>query len=203
MAISTLGYALLGLLARTPLAGSELLQQMQGPVRFFWWARHSQIYPELARLEAAGLVTHEVVPQQDRPAKKVYAPTPAGVATLRAWVTAPTEPTPIRDELVLKAFSVWLADPAAAAALFREQEQQHRERLAQYEGFRRDIETHWHPALDHPDSPEWATYATLQRGLGYEREAAAWCGWMAEQLERSAADGAEAASDEPRSHDEA
>lgn len=201
MAITTLGYALLGLLARMPLAGSELLQQMQGPVSFFWWARHSQIYPELARLEAAGLVGHEVVPQRDRPAKKVYTPTPAGLATLRAWVTAPTEPTAIRDELVLKAFSVWLADPAAAAALFREQERRHREQLAQYERFRADIETHWEAALERPDLPEWATYATLRRGLGFEREAAAWCGWMAEQLERRAANRAAAPPLELGSHD--
>jgi DNA-binding PadR family transcriptional regulator len=83
---STLGYALLGLLAREPLSGYDLAQQMKGPVAFFWQAQHSQIYPELARLEKDGLVQFEVVPQYDRPAKKVYAPTEAGRAALRAWV---------------------------------------------------------------------------------------------------------------------
>jgi DNA-binding PadR family transcriptional regulator len=183
MSIGTLGYALLGLLARTPLSGYELTRQMNGPVRFFWWARHSQIYPELARLEAAGLVTHEVVPQADRPAKKVYTPTDAGLTALRTWATSPTEPVAVRDELVLKAYSVWLADPAAAAALFREHERIHRRQLAEYERIHAELQRHWGPLLTRTDTPEWGAYATLRRGLGYEREAAAWCAWMADQLE--------------------
>lgn len=189
MAIGTLGYALLGLLARAPQSGYELAQRMHEPVGFFWWTRHSQIYPELARLEAAELVTHEVVPQQDRPAKKVYTPTDAGLAALRAWVTAATELGAIRDELVLKAYSVWLAEPAAAAALFREQERLHRDRLAEYDRFREEMEQRWHERLTRPDTPEWATYATLRRGLGYEQATAARCGWMAEALEGASGTG--------------
>ena len=183
MTASALGYALLGLLARSPLSGYDLAQQMKGTVAFFWQARHRQIYPELARLEQAGLVAHEVVPQRDRPDKKVYAPTPAGLEALRRWATAPAEPHAVRDELVLKAHSLWLADPAAGAALVREQERQHRAQLACYEDYRAEMEQHCGPALLRPDTPEWATYATLRRGLGYERELADWCAWVADQLE--------------------
>src|SRR5262245_57241244 len=120
MHVATLGYALLGLLARGALSGYDLARQMKRPVGYFWQARHSQIYPELARLEARGLVTHQVVEQHDRPDKKVYAISEAGRVALQAWLTAPLEEPPVRDELVLRAFSVWLADPLAAAALFRE-----------------------------------------------------------------------------------
>lgn len=184
MAVATLGYALLGLLARGSLSGYELAQRMNGTVRFFWQARHSQIYPELARLEAAGFVTHEVVPQQTRPDKKVFTPTPAGLDALRRWATAPVEPLAVRDELVLKAFCLWLADRPAAVALFREQERLHRDQLAEYEGFRTEMEQGCAAALRRTDSPGWATYITLRRGLGYEREAAEWCGWVADELER-------------------
>lgn len=180
---STLAYALLGLLARGPLSGYELAQQMKAPVGYFWRARHSQIYPELARLQRAGWVTHEVVPQVDRPTKKVYAVTPAGLDALRAWVTAPSEPLVVRDELVLKAFSLWLVDPSAAAALFREQERLHREQLARYQGFRDEMEQRCADDLTRVDSSIWATYATLQRGLSYELSTAEWCGWIADQLE--------------------
>ena len=55
---STLGYAILGLLADGPQTGYDLTRRMERPVGFYWTARHSQIYPELARLEAAGLVRH-------------------------------------------------------------------------------------------------------------------------------------------------
>ena len=56
--MTTLGYALLGLLARRALSGYDLAREMKRPVGYFWQARHSQIYPQLARLEALGLVAH-------------------------------------------------------------------------------------------------------------------------------------------------
>jgi Virulence activator alpha C-term len=34
-------------------------------------------------------------------------------------------------------------------------------------------------------TPEFATYATLRRGIGYENELAEWCAWLAADLERS------------------
>ncbi|MCA1730347.1 MAG: hypothetical protein LC751_13325 [Actinobacteria bacterium] len=45
---------------------------------------------------------------------------------MKAWVAEPPTPRAVRDEMVLKAYSVWLVDPEEALALFREQEQQHR-----------------------------------------------------------------------------
>jgi DNA-binding PadR family transcriptional regulator len=189
--VPTLGYALLGLLARGALSGYDLARQMKRPVGYFWQARHSQIYPELARLEAQGLVAHHVVEQHDRPDKKVYAITEAGRAALRAWVTAPLEEPPVRDELVLRAFSVWLADPPAAAALFREHARRHEARLARY----REIEAQMvRDATGVPPvgTPEFAAYAALQRGIGRVREYAAWCCWVADQLEAAATEGGDA-----------
>src|SRR5688500_16777052 len=96
---SALGFALLGALARGPSSGYEVAQMMKQPVGYFWHARHSQIYPELAALEARGLVTHKVVEQRDRPAKKVYSLTRAGRSALREWVTSPLDVPAVRDEL--------------------------------------------------------------------------------------------------------
>ncbi len=120
-----MGYAILGLLSRGALSGYDLKQRMERPVGFFWEARHSQIYPELARLEGEGLVSHRLVEQKGRPDKKVYEITPAGLAALKEWVTAPLEPRTVRDELVLKAYSLWLADREKALLLFREQRRLH------------------------------------------------------------------------------
>ncbi len=159
---------------------------MRERVRFFWQARHSQIYPELARLEGEGLVTHRVVEQRDRPDKKVYEITNAGLEVLREWVTAPAEPRAARDELVLKAYSIWLADSEKAVALFREQQRLHKERLLGYEERRSWMEKEWGEDLRRVDSPRFASYASLQRGILYERGYAEWCGWIADQLERDA-----------------
>lgn len=183
MQVTTLGYALLGLLAREALSGYDLAQLLRGRVAFFWSARHSQIYPELARLEEAGLVRHEVVPQADRPDKKVYTIAEAGLAALRAWVTAPVAPAATRDELVLKAYSLWLADPREAAALLREQERRHREHQVEYEARLARLEAAFGARLRRPGGPPFATFIALSRGIGYEREYADWCGWVADLLD--------------------
>lgn len=182
---TTLGYALLGLLARGDRSGYDLAQGLKKPVGFFWYAQHSQIYPELARLEAASLIHHTRVEQSDRPDKKVYHLTPSGTEALRTWLEAPTEITLKRDELVLKAFSIWLAAPAIAATMMREHAQAHATRQAEYEQHLAHIEAGAGDEMWNPHSPWFGIHAALRRGIGYEREYSAWCEWMAECLSRT------------------
>src|SRR5918998_803215 len=128
-----LGFAILGLLSREELSGYDVAGRMRARVGHFWEARHSQIYPELARLEEGGLVTHWVVEQRDRPDKKVYRITPSGLEALERWVTEPPATRPARDELVLKAYSLWLAEPWGGFAVLRGEERRAEERLLEYE----------------------------------------------------------------------
>ena len=181
--MTTLGYAILGLLSREALSGYDLTRRMRGRVGYFWSARHSQIYPELARLEEGGYVTHSVVEQRERPDKKVYEITGKGLRVLEEWVVEPPAPKPTKDELVLKAYSVWLAEPERAARLFRGEEMRHGEQLAHYEELRAWMEDEWGEDLTRPDSPRFATYATLRRGIIYERGSAEWCRWVADSIE--------------------
>jgi len=182
--MTTLGYAILGLLSREELSGYDLTRRMAGQVGYFWSARHSQIYPELAKLEDGGHVTHIVVEQTERPDKKVYKITAEGLDTLKEWVMQPPVSRPIRDELTLKAYSVWLADKEEAARLFREEELRHEEQLNHYEELRAWMEDEWGGYLASPDDPRFASYATLRRGIGYEKEYAEWCRWVADSIER-------------------
>jgi DNA-binding PadR family transcriptional regulator len=181
--MTTLGYAILGLLCREELSGYDLTQRMKGRVGYFWSARHSQIYPELARLEEGGYVAHSVVEQQERPDKKVYEITAEGLGALKEWVVQPPEPKPSRDELVLKAYSIWLADPDEAARLFRGEELRHEEQLAHYEELEAWMEGEWGEDLTRPDNPRFATHAALRRGIIYERGSAEWCRWVAKSIE--------------------
>ena len=171
---------------REPLSGYDLKRRMEERVGFFWSARHSQIYPELARLEKEGMLAHKVVEQSARPDKKVYEATSTGLEALKEWVTAPVEPRPVRDELVLKAYSLWLAEPEKALTLFKEQERRHEEQLQQYEEVRSWMEREWQGDLKRLDSPRFASYAALRRGILYEREYAEWCRWVADRLEKDA-----------------
>src|SRR4028119_1933216 len=134
--MTTLGFAILGLLARESLSGYDLTQRMKGRVGFFWGAGHSQIYPELARLEEGGFVTHSVVEQRERPNKKVFEITQRGLEALKGWATEPPPRKPPKDELTLKAYSVWLADGAEAAGVFSDEGRRHEEQLARGAGVR-------------------------------------------------------------------
>lgn len=182
---STLGYALLGLLARGGRSGYDLAQGLKDPVGFFWHAQHSQIYPELARLEAAGLVSPTLVEQSGRPDKKIYRQTPAGRKALRAWLEAPVDVPRPRDELVLKAYSIWLADPEAAADTMREHARAHAAHLAEFERRLECIERDAGDEIWRPDSRWFGVHAVLRRGIGFEREYVEWCEWMERVLLRA------------------
>ena len=174
----------MGLLSREELSGYDLKRWMERPLGYFWSAKHSQIYPELARLEGEGFVTHRVVEQSGKPDKKVYRITPAGLVALGEWVVRLPESRPVRDELTLKAYSVWLANEEEAARLFRDEGLRHEEQLAHYEELRTWMEDEHETEVRDPDSPWFASYATLRRGIGYEKEYAEWCRWMADSVRR-------------------
>src|SRR3954453_19280107 len=55
----TVAYSLLCQLAKESLTGYELSRRMRGGVSNYWSAPHSQIYPQLGKLVAAGWVTYE------------------------------------------------------------------------------------------------------------------------------------------------
>jgi DNA-binding PadR family transcriptional regulator len=176
--ISRLGYAILALLARQPSTGYELSARARRPLGYFWSARHSQIYPELQRLLAASLVRFDAAPGPGPRDKKVYALTDAGMETLREWVIQAPESAYARDDLLLKAYAAWTADPATAGLLFAGQIARHQERLRDHESDWRRVESRHNdgpPPVTHPD---FGSYATLKFGIDYERQRIAWLQWI-------------------------
>jgi len=177
---SNLGCAILGLLARRPRTGYDLARLMRIPVGYFWTARHSQIYPELSRLEEAGLVRHDVVPGAGPRPSKRYDITPAGRAALRSWVASELDPQPVRDLATLRLWSVWVVAPDVARGLVLRILQLRRDALATYEtelaGIAEDPRTH------DPSHPLFASALTLEGASRSARAAVEWCEWMLERL---------------------
>ena len=99
----SLRHALLGVIKDTPLTGYDLVRHFQGTVGFLWSAPQSQIYPELRRMEAEGLVEAKVAPRGRRAQKRIYSVTDAGMAELRRWATDFMPLPAQRDPIVLKA----------------------------------------------------------------------------------------------------
>jgi DNA-binding PadR family transcriptional regulator len=177
---SNLGCALLGLLARAPSTGYDLARRMERPVGYFWTARHSQIYPELARLEGAGLVMHTVVDGAGPLPTKRYAVTAEGLEALRSWVASDLEPQPVRDLETLRLWSIWTVAPEAARSLVAQGRARHLEAL---EAYRNELaEVSALPSARQRDHPLFASRLTLEGGVRGRQAAVEWCDWMLDEL---------------------
>lgn len=181
---TTLQYALLGLLARRPLTGYEILKRFNRSVVFFWHAKQSQIYAELKRMERLGLVTSRVEVQRRRPNRRHYAMTPAGEAVLRGWVDARTPVGPVKDEMLLRTFFSDRLPPAHVAACLRRHGDEHDRVLAEFEAIKAGLQARYGSVEMTSDLPLVFRYLVLEQGIRCERMYAEWCRWAADTLER-------------------
>jgi DNA-binding PadR family transcriptional regulator len=124
---NTLRYILLGLLSKENLSGYDLKQSFQNEIGEFWQAQHSQIYPELAKMEAQGLIQHTIKISGEKLEKKIYQLTPEGQHTLQEWIHTPTDELPVnRDEFVLKLFFIQDINDPALLEIIQQQYELHK-----------------------------------------------------------------------------
>src|SRR5438874_13781615 len=83
MQLSPTARVILGMIRMGKRTGYEIKQLVDVSTRFFWAASYGQIYPELRRLEEAGLIEGEDDPTGGRQ-RRAYTLTPAGDAALRS-----------------------------------------------------------------------------------------------------------------------
>jgi DNA-binding PadR family transcriptional regulator len=100
-----LKYAILGLINRAPVTGYDIGKEFDRGLVNFWYATHSQIYPELRRLTEEGLITFEIAMKGSKLAKKRYMITEKGKQDLKKWLSTcdKLEPTP-KDLFRLKLY---------------------------------------------------------------------------------------------------
>jgi PadR family transcriptional regulator, regulatory protein AphA len=111
-----LRFALLATLSSGPRTGYDVARRFDSTVGHIWHAPHSQIYPELRRMESAGLVEADEVPRGPRGTKRRYRMTDAGFEELRrqARTLAPLQRE--RDPVRLWAAYAEFAEPSAIVA---------------------------------------------------------------------------------------
>jgi DNA-binding PadR family transcriptional regulator len=97
-----LRHAVLAALLDEELSGYQLAKAFDLGVANFWHALPQQLYAELARLEQDGLITGRDVVQHNRPNKRLFKVTEAGLAELDRFTASATKPTFIRDDLLVK-----------------------------------------------------------------------------------------------------
>ena len=180
--LSGTALVVIGLLALRPRSGYEIKQTIDKTTRFFWNASYGQIYPELRRLAAAGLVEGEAAPRGGR-ARTVYALTGEGRRRLEEWLGEPDFRVDIRDEGLLKLFFADLLPGEAALGLLRVRRAAHERILEQL----RQIESgpQFVGGRAYPD-------VVLSYGIGFHSWAVGWCDEMERRLAREAAKAAKA-----------
>ena len=172
----------LGLLALRPRSGYEIKQTIDKTTRFFWNASYGQIYPELRRLAAAGLVEGEAAPRGGR-ARTVYRLTDEGRRRLEGWLGDPEFRVDIRDEGLLKMFFADLLPGDAALELLRIRRAAHERTLEQLRAIESGPE--FVGGRAYPD-------IVLSYGIGFHSWAVDWCGKTERRLVREAAKAAKA-----------
>lgn len=168
----SLRHALLGMLAECPMSGYELTKSFDRSLGHVWSARHSQIYPELARLREEGLILQV---EEGPRGRKTYAVTDAGLSEVRRWMTETEPERSKREEAFLRVFFLWLLPPQEAADYLRRQAAYHRETLEQYLGYAQAPP----PATEAEGSYRLA----LEAGIRHEQALLSWAEWAAAEVE--------------------
>jgi PadR family transcriptional regulator AphA len=169
--------AILGLLTWHPMSGYELKMAIDSSVGNFWSESFGQIYPELRRLEALGLVTPEAELGSNPKSKRRYAITDAGREELRHWLDQPPKIRPPRNELLLKLFFARQGN----AALTRDHIAETREHYAKAVRTLRHSEDAMRERFKaHPDLPYWIM--TIRHGILQYEAIVTWCDETIEQL---------------------
>lgn len=179
--MNTLSYALLGALSTKARTGYQLAQHMRAPIALMWAAPHSQIYPELNRLAAAGLITGTVIPGPGPRDTKRYTVTEAGRQALAVWADSPLDAEVPRSELMLRVRSLWLTSPERAVTFVATQRRQWQDRLVRLGRERAGFAPDDVMSADHP---EFYAFATLRYGIERVAAAVVWADWLLDQLER-------------------
>jgi DNA-binding PadR family transcriptional regulator len=166
---SKTAYVILGMLSLGKRTGYEIKSLVDVSTRFFWAASYGQIYPELKRLEQAGLIRGERDATDGR-RRKAYELTDAGREALHEWLTSDAPNVrELRHEGILKLFFSDALGPEEQLEQIRRIRREHeevRDRL-------REIE----PEAREADEAKGLrfTLLTLDWGISYQGAIIDWC----------------------------
>ena len=174
-----LEHAILVSLAERSASGYELARRFDASIGHFWRASHQQIYNVLGRMESDKLVESNLVAQDGRPDKKVYAITADGRDELTTWLATPTPPEALRSEFAVKLRALHLGDRDALVAQVRKRRTEHAAQLASYE----TSAAKFYPDPSALTDDEIGPYLVLRGGIRAESGGIEWCDEILTHLE--------------------
>jgi PadR family transcriptional regulator AphA len=185
MELSATGKVILGMVAARPRSGYEIKQLVDNSARFFWAASYGQIYPELKRLEDAGLITGSDASQGARQ-RKVYRLTAKGRRASQEWIDRAPQVFELRDEGLLELFFADSIDPTRTAEIARERAAVSAAKAAELRSLEEQIERKGR--TEGPNhNPDQGSLTVLRYGIELNEWAAEWFERAAEDLENRTA----------------
>lgn len=162
MELGNTSHVILGMLGKGPKSGYEIKAKADISTRFFWAISYGQIYPELKRLEEAGLIEGEADPGSGRQ-RRVYSITASGEQALHEWLTRPGElHTELRHEGVLRFFFADALDHDERVALVHTMRAKHERLHAELNALAPAIEAMCE------ENEDTVGLLTLETGIAYQ-----------------------------------
>ena len=168
-----LTHTILATLGNNAFSGYDLWKEFSECTTHYWKASQQQVYRELGKLETQGAIASEIVAQENRPDKKLYRITPIGKEMLTTWISEPSDPMAVREELLVKVLAGHLVSPEIIVKELKRRHEIHSQNLAACKEKEREM-------LEEGDVSQLSDtckciYMTLRRGIRYEREWVEWC----------------------------
>jgi PadR family transcriptional regulator AphA len=168
----SLRHALLNLLAEEPRSGYDLTRLFTVSMGNVWPAQHSQIYPELGKLLANGLIKQTGEGPRGR---RIYQTTPEGMDELRAWLRDTEPDYSIRHPALLRVFCLWALPTEEALEMLARDRAEYVRHLEQIEQALANID--WGAT-----QPQRASRLTIEFGRRFYALQIEWTDWAAAQI---------------------
>ena len=165
----SLKYVLLGLLSQQPRYGYKLKNEAEHLLGNGAELNPGQLYPLLRKLAEQQLIAGERVEQEDRPDKRIFTLTEAGIRELDAWFDEPIPLSVGRSALFLRFVVLSLVRPEARADFLREQRHRLLEAIGQLVADR----------AKHQGSEDLSTRALRELTLLHTEADLKWIEWLA------------------------
>ncbi|MER7457924.1 PadR family transcriptional regulator [Micromonospora sp. NPDC126480] len=177
-----LRHAVLAALLDGEYSGYQLAKIFDVSLSNFWYAVPQQLYAELTRLEREGLISGRQVIQRDRPNKRLFTVTDAGLAELAAFTTTPSKPTSIREDLLVMVQAVDRLDPAPVIAQLDERAGTAAAKVELFDRMLQRLRGDLDEETFLRTSDRVGPYLTCLRGRRFEQENREWCEQVAALL---------------------
>lgn len=151
-------------------SGYDIVKGFQKTYGHLWNATWQQVYRDLNKLLADGLVEQEVVESGNRPPRKVYRLNDLGRAELQRFIAEPAKPPRVNDAFLVKIASAHLFSSEPLLAELRALRAHYRQYLADLERY-----DEFFRGLPEPVQAQVrGAHFALERGMAVTRSWLAW-----------------------------